>query len=465
VCKRSQRRLRIAATFFSLAILVAAGSTATAAEPVRHVVLVSVDGLSATYLDDSRAELPTLRALQKRGASAQGMITSFPSVTWPSHVSLVTGTHPATHGVIGNRVYNRKTRESVVYIGDPTLTKGEAIQVPTLYDAAHAAGWKTASVIWPCSNGAATLDWIIPDSNKAELHARYTTAGFAEELAAHNIDISPLGKWGWQKEFSQRRDELYTDVACYLLREKQVNLLLLHLITPDNVEHQYGPNTPEAYAAVAHSDACLKRIWNALQAPPLAGSSALFVVSDHGFAPYDKLIQPNVVLRQMQLIDTDAAGKPAVQRAWCVSHGGSASVYLFDDAALKAREKIVEALKTLEGVEDVLEAADFQPLGLPDPAENPQMSQLVLTTGPGYSFGESLDGDPVASAGKALGTHGHRPEPRYMHATFLAAGAGVKPGARLESVNNVDVAPTIARLMGFSLRTAEGRPLAEFLVD
>src|SRR5262245_10078713 len=76
-------------------------------EPVKHVVLVSIDGLAASYLNDARAELPTLRKLAKTGAVAKGMITSFPSVTWPSHTSLITGVHPARHGVIGNSVWSR----------------------------------------------------------------------------------------------------------------------------------------------------------------------------------------------------------------------------------------------------------------------------------------------------------------------------------------------------------------------
>src|SRR5688572_32212742 len=83
--------------------------------PVKHVVLVSIDGLAASYLDDPRAELPTLRMLAKRGAVAKGMITSFPSVTWPSHTSLVTGVQPARHGVIGNSVLNRKLGRAVTY--------------------------------------------------------------------------------------------------------------------------------------------------------------------------------------------------------------------------------------------------------------------------------------------------------------------------------------------------------------
>jgi predicted AlkP superfamily pyrophosphatase or phosphodiesterase len=170
-----------------------AGDGPTPAAKARHVVLISVDGLAASYLDDPRADFPTLRMLAQRGASARGMITAFPSVTWPAHVTLVTGVAPRTHGVIGNAVFDRGKNRLLTYIGDPELTKDQAIRAPTLYDVAHAAGLKCGSVIWPCSNGAKTLDWVIPDSNKVELHARYTTPGFREALADAGIDIESLG--------------------------------------------------------------------------------------------------------------------------------------------------------------------------------------------------------------------------------------------------------------------------------
>src|SRR5687767_14239120 len=148
----------------------------------KHVVLVSVDGLAASYLDDPRADMPTLRKLAKAGATAKGMITSFPSVTWPSHTSLITGVQPGRHGVIGNAVWSRKLDRALTYIGDPELTKDEAIKVPTLYDVAHKAGMKCGSVIWPCSTVADSLNWIIPDAGRADLHAKYTTPGFVAEL-------------------------------------------------------------------------------------------------------------------------------------------------------------------------------------------------------------------------------------------------------------------------------------------
>jgi predicted AlkP superfamily pyrophosphatase or phosphodiesterase len=446
-------------------------AAALAAEPLhseesapRHVVLVSIDGLAASYLSDPKAELPTLRKLAAEGAIAKGMLTSFPSVTWPSHTSLVTGVSPARHGVIGNSVWDAKRNRGLTYIGDPELTKDQAIRVPTLYDAAHEAGLSSGSVIWPCCNDAKSLNWVIPDSNKVELHAKYTTPGFVDELGKAGIDISKLGEWGWSKERSTERDVLYTRVANYLLEKHGVNLLLVHLITPDGVEHAYGPHTREAYAAVAESDQRIAEIWATLQKPPLAGKSTLFVVSDHGFAPYEKFIRPNVLLKELGLIEADADGKVTKRDAWCVAQGGSAFVYILDSSRRgELGKQLQEKLAAVEGVTGVLAPAEFAKLGMPSPDANPEAPHLVLTTGPGYSFNEALTAPATADAGGLKGTHGHDPNPDFMHATFLAAGAGIKPGSKLGVIKNLDVAPTIARLLGIELKDVEGRVLEEIL--
>jgi predicted AlkP superfamily pyrophosphatase or phosphodiesterase len=456
------------AAFVVFAFALLANVTVWAAEAkhvVKHVVLVSVDGLAASYLDDPKADLPTLRELRRTGASAAGMITTFPSVTWPAHTSLVTGTRPRSHGVLANTVYDRRTRLPIVYIGDPQLTKDQAIHVPTLYDAAHAAGLKTAAVIWPCTNGARSLDWMIPDSSRPEPHQRYTTPGLVDELSQAGIDISQLGTWGWQKEYALRRDRLYAQVACFLLEKKDANLVLVHLVTTDGVQHAFGPQTFAAYQAAAFEDGCIKQIWNTLRKPAFAGNSTLFVVSDHGFAGYDKLIQPNVVLKQLGLIDADVRGNVSQRRAWTVSTGGSAFLYLFDDKAVAKSAEIVATLKKLEGVESVLGPAEFTKLGLPDPSENSEMPQLMLTTRPGFCFKDDVLGEPIVRAGGHKGTHGHRPEPAFMHATFVAAGAGIKVGARLKTIDNIDVAPTIAALLRVRLPAAEGRVLTEILAE
>lgn len=457
--------MRASLRFFMVFSVVTMFSTVALAEDVKHVVLISVDGLAASYFDDPKAELPTLRMLAKHGARAEGMITTFPSVTWPSHTSLITGTKAAKHGVIGNSVFDRRAGRELVYIGDPELEKADAIKVPTLYDVAHAAGLKCGSVIWPCCNGAKSLDWVIPDSNKQPIHDKYTTPGFVAELKDAGIDISELGKWGWDKKYSSPRDDLYTRVALHLLEKHKANLILLHLITPDGVEHAYGPHTPEAYKAVAEADANVKRIWDALQKPPFAGKSALFVTSDHGFAPIEKLIRPNVELKRLGLIETDDKNKPTKRQAWCVAQGGSAFIYLLDDA-IRAEHlpRVKVALSKLGGVQHVIEPAEFASLGLPSPSENHEAPHLILATGPGYSFNGDVSGDVIGPATETYrGTHGHLPQPAYMHATFIAAGAGIRSGMKLKTIENTDVAPTIARLMGLKLENADGRELTEIL--
>src|SRR5687768_11860803 len=111
---------------FRVAFLVFCCFTVTAhAEPHKDhcVILVSVDGLAGFYLDDPRADMPTLRRLAKEGARAKGMVCSFPTVTWPNHTTLVTGTSPARHGVIGNNYFDRTSGNSVPFIPDPLFDK------------------------------------------------------------------------------------------------------------------------------------------------------------------------------------------------------------------------------------------------------------------------------------------------------------------------------------------------------
>jgi predicted AlkP superfamily pyrophosphatase or phosphodiesterase len=270
--------------------------------------------------------------------------------------------------------------------------------------------------------------------------------------------------WGWNKQYAVQRDTLYTSVANYLLEKHGVNLLMVHLINPDGVEHAYGPHTPEAYQAVAESDQQIARIWKTLQQPPLAGKSALFVVSDHGFAPYEKFIRPNVVLAELGLVTVDDKDKVTDRKAWCVAQGGSAFVYVLDGPRrTELTAQLRQKLAALEGVSAVVEPDDYERLGLPSPESNPESPHLVLLTGPGYSFAESLARPAVADAGGHKGSHGHDPAPAYMHATFIAAGAGIKPGVKLQVIRNVDVAPTIAQLMGLSMPDVDGRVLTEIL--
>ena len=124
---------RIAALLLSFAITVFV-SNATAADPSRApiVILISIDGLAAYNFDDPLADLPTLRWMAANGARAQSMQTVFPSVTWPTHTTLVTGVSPGRHGVLANAYFDRAQNKKIPLIPDPLFDKEEIVKVPTI---------------------------------------------------------------------------------------------------------------------------------------------------------------------------------------------------------------------------------------------------------------------------------------------------------------------------------------------
>src|ERR1043166_4572066 len=121
-----QRRLGL-----GLLLCLSASQPSVAAEVTnRIVVMISVDGLAGFYLDDPKAEMPTIRNLAVAGARSSQMKASTPTVTWPNHTTLVTGVNPARHGVLGNNYFDRETGKRVRLIADPVYKKEQIVKVP-----------------------------------------------------------------------------------------------------------------------------------------------------------------------------------------------------------------------------------------------------------------------------------------------------------------------------------------------
>lgn len=450
-----------AGILFSFLAFRAATAVSHAAEPAkdRCVILVSVDGLAGFYLDDERAELPALRRMAGKGARADGLECSFPTVTWPNHTTLVTGVPPVKHGVLGNNYLDRKTATNVPLIPDPLFDKDQIVKVPTIYDAAHRAGLVTAGIIWPATRNARTLDWTVPDMFGDEAWPKYGTEIWLRELRAAGLPVDRHGVWTKEQSGGVQRDWLYVRMAAHLLKNHPPNLLLIHLVEVDHVQHRYGPNSPEAYWSVSYADDRLRDLAEAVQNSPHRNKTTIIVASDHGFFPIEKDIRPNVVLKQEGLA---ADGK---KQAACVAQGGACMVYVLD---ADKREAIVASLRkkfaAAEGVQTVLGPDEFAKVGQAAPDADPRAPDLWLSAKSGYSFTDSAEGDEVVVARPSpAGTHGYLPGDSRMRGTLVLSGAGIKQGASLSTVRNIDVAPTIARLLGIPFPSADGRVLTEAL--
>ncbi len=431
-------------------------SVAARAADDRIVVLISVDGLAHYYFDDPKCEMPTIRQLATEGARAKMMKCSMPTVTWPNHTTLVTGVQPAKHGVIGNNYFDRAKGEVIPLIPDPLFDKEEIVHSPTIYDVAKGAGLKTAAIIWPASRGAKTLDWTVPDVFSNRVFQGHSTPSLLEEFKQAGIPFDKQEEW-CRTGKGEDRDRMYVQMLNFVIRTHRPQVALLHLVEVDHVEHAKGPQTPEAYAAVKFADDRVREVWEELK-KSFPGKATLIVSSDHGFFPYQQQIQPNVLLRNEQLVQAEGS-KVTGGSVRVLGQGGACFLYVLDAAK---REELIERtaglFKNVEGVDVVITPKDFPKYGLANPKDDPHMADVVLSAKKGYSFSDSLAGGLVVTpkSDEVKGTHGYDPNQPGLHGSFVAWGAGINAGATVERIENIDVAPTMAALLGLKMQ-ADGK--------
>lgn len=430
-----------------------------AGPPAEHVVLVTVDGLPAYLLDDPSAVLPNIRGLAARGARAEGMIVSNPSVTWPNHTTLVTGVYPAKHSVLFNGVLERPGLGLPVKV-DPRKDKLDLVQVPTLFDVLHQAGKTSAGINWPCTRNAKTLAIDFPDSPEALDHT--TPELIAELKESGAVSEEEFKKFGSLS--APARDRIWAQAACHVIRSRKPNLLMFHLLNVDGTHHKYGPKSAPGYSAVAFADACVGELLRAIDEAGIADSTSVIIVSDHGFIPIPKSLRPNVLLRKAGLLTVEE-NKVTTAKAYAIPEGGTALVYLTSpDTATADREAVIAAFKEAEGIDAVLTPDAFAEYGLPTPAQSRQAPDFVLAAKDGYGFNGDASGDDFVVVNEGTpGTHGFLSTNPRMNAVFVAAGAGIQPKTRLGVIKNVSIAPTIAALLGVALTDVDGKPLNEIL--
>jgi len=381
-----------------------------------------------------------------------------PTVTWPNHTSLVTGVTPAKHGVLFNGTLVRDA--GVPPRIEPWRNKNDMVHVPTLYDVVHDRGMRTAQVDWVAILNAPSIDWEFPERPERP-ETKRAIAG--EMVKAGAISQKDVDSFGNQNIFW--RDEVWTDAAIHIVRTHRPNLMLFHLLALDSIQHRYGPKTPAAMVAMARLDSQIGRLRKGIDDAGITANTTVFVVSDHGFKSVQKVVLPNVALRNAGLITVESE-KITSTKAYVVSEGGSAFVYVTapesgGDLSRRARE----AISTLEGIDTIIDPAQYGPFGLPQPSAAPQVGALLLLAKNGYAFAAGATGEKtvVDATEGSLGTHGYASSDPDIQALFIASGRGIKPGVKLQTVDNVDLAPTAAHLLGVELKNVDGRVLTGIL--
>jgi predicted AlkP superfamily pyrophosphatase or phosphodiesterase len=417
------------------------------------LVMISIDGLRPDYItaaDAHGAKVPNLRRFMKEGTYADGVQGVVPTVTYPSHTTLITGVWPAKHGILANATFDplRKNAEGWYWYS-------EDIQVPTLWDAAAKAGRTTASVQWPVSVGA-HVNWVIPEfwrastPEDAKLLRAVSTPGLLVEAQQE------LGPYCGGIETTVDADKTRGRYARWILEKKHASLLTLHLIALDHIEHETSPFSAEAIATLEELDGVIGEV-RATAEKLAPGRAYVAVVSDHGFVKTENQLDLFPAFREGKLFTVDDKGKITDWKAIPWVTGGSAAIVVKDpnDAAtLSQVRKLLAKVASdpANGVDRVLEADDLHQRGGYPPAS------FFVSLKPGWKTGSSLT-DPLLSKVKLGGTHGELPDVPELRASFFRVGPGVAAGKSLGLIDMRDIAPTVAHAAGLALPSADGKNL------
>jgi predicted AlkP superfamily pyrophosphatase or phosphodiesterase len=259
------------------------------------------------------------------------------------------------------------------------------------------------------------------------------------------------------------RDEVWTRAACYIIQKRKPHLLALHLLNTDGIHHRYGPGSSASYTALALADSYLGRVLATIETAGIRANTTVILLADHGFATATNILQPNVLLRQARLLTVGASNQVTKARVQVVPEGGSGMVYLNNpETREEDRKKVIALFAGKEGIAEVVEPERFGAIGMPSPENHRGMADLILAAKIGYGIAGTATGDDfVVHAGiqSNVGYHGYLASNPAMDVPLVVAGPGIKSATKIGVVENIDVAPTIARILGVKLHGAQGKAL------
>ena len=401
------RRVRAAAAAAGLAVALLAALAAGAAPTV---IVLSFDGVRHDY--PQRVPDGALARMAREGASASRLVPVFPSNTFPGHVSLATGTYPDRHGIVDNQFFDRERGEFRMD------NDASWIEAEPLWAAAERQGVPAAVYFWVGSE----TDW--------------RGRGVHQRVAPFDADVPE----------SEKVARILAWLA--LPEAERPRLILSYWRGADHAGHLRGPDHASVAAALRDQDAELARLLAALDLRDAWRDTTLLVVSDHGMTSVTRELPLRALLAE------------AGVRARVAGGGAVAHLFLADPAQ---RERAEAALRGQDGI------AVYRGESLPASLRLRNASRtgdLVVVASPGVALRESPWDERVlrmfgGAFGWERGMHGYAPDDPDMGGILFAMGRGVPAGTQLGAVRMIDVAPTVARLLGIAPPAqCEGEPIA-----
>jgi len=418
----------------------------------KKLVVISVDALSIDNWEQVTG-LPTFKALMEQGAYSRELRSIFPTLTYAVHATIVTGMHPATHGILHNHPLQPLVPEKV----QDWYWYRRAIKAQTIYDVARVHGLRTAALMWPVTGGA-NIHYNLPEiaalpgENQALKVMRNGSALFCLEL---EMRFGRLRSGASQPAL----DNFTTACAAHTLATKRPDLMLIHLIDLDDKKHYYGTKSLQSRQALERMDVRLAAIIAATKQAGTFVETTFLIIGDHGQLDVDYRVRLNNLLLEQGLINIEGGRKE--WRAFVQCSGGSAYLYV-RPGDLVAHEQALTALRLAASEERYGIQGVFTPEAFPALCGQHGIA-AVIEARKGYYFDEAVE-EPtlqyMTAPGQQFATHGYSPDKPDYTCLFIAAGQNVTARGDLGAIEMVDIAPTMAKLLALPFPSCQGKSIS-----
>ncbi len=425
----------------------------------KRVCILSLDAVGRKDME-FMLSLPNFSRIVREGFFCDKVFSTYPSLTYPAHTSIITGKVPARHGIVSNTLL-QPARETPDW-----LYKHKYIDGPTLYDVAKKKGYTVASLLWPVTGGA-KIDYNIPEI--------MVTRKLQNQVVSCLVNGSPRYLLELNKRFGHLRkgiEQPYLDnfvmaSAEYTIRKYDPDLLLVHLTDVDTNRHNLGADAPEIKEALERHDERIGNLQKWLSETRPMDDTVFIVLGDHCQIDASKIVYLNKLFADRGLL-TVKDGYVADYKAVTKSCDGSAYVYINEKYASNdtVLETVIDVLNEIKGnkelgIEEIYTGEEAAEMGA-----DPDCFAMIEAER-GYYF---LDEARVLTESvkdtknhRMFAIHGCSPLKEENITFFAGCGAGIKKGSRKESMHLWDEGPTIAKLMGLYLPGADGEIVKEML--
>ena len=424
------------------------------------LIILSADAMVTEDLD-LLSTLPGYRKYLQNSSMVLKVNSIYPTVTFPCHVTMMTGTYPNKHEVTSNFPFVMN-ESSMPWNWYADINKSKDI-----FTACKEKGLTTATVFWPVTCNHKDIDYMIPEFNKP-----MSVEGLVEAFAEVGCDEDMLAiirkNIGYLKKFKHPyTDEFIIRCACDILRQKQPDVLLIHPGNIDASRHAHGVFNKKVDEEIKSTDRFIQMLMDVQEELGLAEKTNFVLTSDHGQMDIQRIINPNVMLADYGFLDVDENGRIVDWRAYCHSDGCSGQIYLKNPQDENVKHRVFQLLRWMqkEGIYGIGEVFTTEEMN-----EKYHLSgefSFVIESDGYTSFGASAQAPLVQSFcdmdyryGRA--SHGYMPE-KGPQPIFVVKGPDFVESVVVENAELVDEAPTYAEILGVDLPDADGKPIMELI--